>query len=409
VTRQTARDETDPKRTLDLTGRILSPDATASKGRGESRWAAFGAFGHVPTTAVQVTEKLRPKSSTCLKTFCPSTRARRKALAMDTETLRCYLIFMRAEELDNLTEKELQDKANACFIVAERNSAVQVLHQFPPYQFAPPDDAERTRLLLEAQFYLTAVARKRDERVARRDFWMEVAVIVLIGLEIILSFVFGWYGLKEGDQQAKILQHMDQTTAATVKALSDFQEAQSGSLQAQKGSLAAIYGLNAKLTRETGLLGDTQESLRAQVKLGKQQGDLVAQQLAVQKQQWEKENQRPVILVTTFIEQAPGGLEARRTLVPRSVLSTGHTLISEGPKRDHALNVRHAFNVRNVGDGWLRRPRITAFVGSPAHLECVTYLGLISAVPKIRVNLRTTNLLTWHQLPRAPKDAAITS
>jgi len=63
------------------------------------------------------------------------------------------------------------------------------------------DDAEKLRLLLEAQFYLTGVARKRDERVANRDFWLEVTVIVLIFVEIIIISVAGIrIGILEGNQ-----------------------------------------------------------------------------------------------------------------------------------------------------------------------------------------------------------------
>ena len=61
------------------------------------------------------------------------------------------------------------------------------------------DDAGKLRLLLEAQFYLTA-ARKRDERVASRDFWLEVTVIVLIFVEIIISVAGIRIEILEGNQ-----------------------------------------------------------------------------------------------------------------------------------------------------------------------------------------------------------------
>jgi len=115
---------------------------------------------------------------------------------------------MRAEELDNFSEGELLAKANGCFIQAE-NLDRQLAR----------NDSERLRLLLEAQFYLTAVTRKRDERVARRDFWMEVAVIALIGAEILLSIIFGILAIREGREQAKVLDHMDQSASATADAM----------------------------------------------------------------------------------------------------------------------------------------------------------------------------------------------
>jgi hypothetical protein len=115
---------------------------------------------------------------------------------------------MRAEELDNLTEDELQQRANDCFIQADNTNFRVSVGGF-----------ERLRLHLEAQFYMTAVARKRDDRTARRDFWMEVSVIVLISIEIILSLVFGFLALREGRQQAKILSQMDTSTGATATAM----------------------------------------------------------------------------------------------------------------------------------------------------------------------------------------------
>jgi len=166
---------------------------------------------------------------------------------------------MRAEDLDKFTEKELQDKANTCFIVAENTN----IH-------LQGGETERLRLQLEAQYYLTLIARKRDDRVARRDFGMEVAVIVLIGLEIILSFIFGSYGLKEGNQQATILQHMDQSTAKTadaikgqgkiletmnqntgdtVAAMQKLQSQQNDSLSAQKNSLATLRNTLKSITQ----------------------------------------------------------------------------------------------------------------------------------------------------------------
>jgi len=105
---------------------------------------------------------------------------------------------VRAEEFDDASVEELLRKANECFDMArsplEEKRILEKLH------FRPSDDAKMC-LLLEAQFYLTAVARKRDEKVARRDFWMEVAVIALIGLEILLSLVLGVIAIREGRQQ----------------------------------------------------------------------------------------------------------------------------------------------------------------------------------------------------------------
>jgi hypothetical protein len=116
---------------------------------------------------------------------------------------------MRAEELDSLSEEELRQKTNDTFVAAEGLN-IHIGHNY----------SEKLRLQLEAQYYLSLVARKRDDRTAKRDFWMEVAVIVLISIEIILSVVFGLLAIHEGNQQAKVLAHMDSSSASTATAMS---------------------------------------------------------------------------------------------------------------------------------------------------------------------------------------------
>src|SRR5260370_32237141 len=102
-----------------------------------------------------------------------------------------YLPSMRAEELlETLTDDELKNRANLCYLEAEDNSL---------YKLASPED--KLRPLTQADVYLKALIWRSDARVARRDFWMEVGVMVLIGVEIVLSVV----GLWAGYQQGKIL------------------------------------------------------------------------------------------------------------------------------------------------------------------------------------------------------------
>src|SRR5437762_1301035 len=119
---------------------------------------------------------------------------------------------MRAEEFESLTDQQLQEKANACFITADTLN-INLGHNY----------SEKVRHLLEAQFYLTHAIRKRVEqraerekehnrKIEKRDFRMEVGVMVLIGIEIVLSL----YGLKEGRDQAAVMNSM--ATSATLTA-----------------------------------------------------------------------------------------------------------------------------------------------------------------------------------------------
>ncbi len=140
---------------------------------------------------------------------------------------------MRAEELlETLTDEELKKKANACFIQAENTSLY--------FKLGPE---QRQGALAEANFYLSALAWRSDARVARRDFWMEVGVMALIGIEIVLSVIGLWVGYQQDkllDKQTTALTHMDTSTAATAKTLTSLQsatESMNATLQMQLDAL----------------------------------------------------------------------------------------------------------------------------------------------------------------------------
>jgi hypothetical protein len=146
---------------------------------------------------------------------------------------------MRAEDFDQATIKELQAKANRCF-----DAAPSALDE-PPH-FLGGD--ERLRLMLEAQFYLAAVARKRDEVTARRDFRLEIAVIVLIGIEIVLSIFGIWLGFSEGRQQAKVLSNIADSTHDSVDAMKELRKEQAESLTAMNNTFGeAVDAMKSQL------------------------------------------------------------------------------------------------------------------------------------------------------------------
>ncbi len=95
---------------------------------------------------------------------------------------------MPAHDFLKMSEQELLTRADQCLERAD--SALEV----PPSHF---DEPTRLRLFLEAQSCLAEVLRRqaertadqdrtRNEKIANRDLWMEVGVMVLIGIEIIL-------------------------------------------------------------------------------------------------------------------------------------------------------------------------------------------------------------------------------
>jgi hypothetical protein len=179
-------------------------------------------------------------------------------------------IDMRAKEFDEATIEQLQAEADRYLEEAEA-----------PYEAGKryADDAERLRLLFKAQFYLSAVARKRDDETSRRDFKLEKIVIALISLEIVLSLIFGLIGLAEGYQQADILDKMRKSADATAQAmeaartslqhLSDDQSASRSSLEQMnrslQQSLTTTNGMAGAMIKQLGILQEDQKNKALQL------------------------------------------------------------------------------------------------------------------------------------------------
>jgi hypothetical protein len=112
---------------------------------------------------------------------------------------------MKVEEFKNLTEDDLRQRANACLAVLDN---------------VWQSDAHAAKLL-QAQLYMNEINRRNDEKIATRDgqmaersYKMEIAVIVLIGHEIVIGIGGVIFGVREGNQQATILNDMKASTAA---------------------------------------------------------------------------------------------------------------------------------------------------------------------------------------------------
>jgi hypothetical protein len=158
--------------------------------------------------------------------------------------------MMHAEELENSTEKELRDKANINFIWAEDPNH-------------PADDAERLRLLFKAQLYMSELAKRHDDKNSRRDFCMEIVVIVLISVEIVLSVVFGLLALREGNQQATVLSRMDASTAATAAAMNEAETSLNSLSEQQAKSLESLTKMNENLHTSVGTAHNQLSILKA--------------------------------------------------------------------------------------------------------------------------------------------------
>jgi hypothetical protein len=111
--------------------------------------------------------------------------------------------MMTFKEFENATPEKLREEAKSCFDRAEEN---------PSWGGGPT-------LVLQAQFYMMEMDRRENAWIARRDFWMEFIIIVLIVGELIFSY----FALREGGQQTGVLQKLQESAAATASTLTALQ------------------------------------------------------------------------------------------------------------------------------------------------------------------------------------------
>ena len=144
---------------------------------------------------------------------------------------------MNVEELSNLSVAELRARATTSLSEVESMSAM-----------------ERQHHLVEAQFYIDEIERRaqadeRDEheKIAKRDYKLEIWVIFLIGVEILLSIAGIAIGYREGAKQTSVLDalkvsvdSLNQSTSRTADNVVKLTQAQSDALDTQKQSLAAM-------------------------------------------------------------------------------------------------------------------------------------------------------------------------
>jgi hypothetical protein len=132
----------------------------------------------------------------------------------------------------------------------------------------------RAGKLLQAQFYINEItyreneqAHKEDSRISRRDFWLELLVIVLILLELIVSIEAIRLGIKDASKQAEILGHMDTSTALTAAAAKEQATQLAQLTEQQKQSLDALQHMNDELQGSLRKTGEMAEATRQQLKI----------------------------------------------------------------------------------------------------------------------------------------------
>jgi hypothetical protein len=148
---------------------------------------------------------------------------------------------MKIEQLSTMTETELQAKANEHLEFVDHEQAA--LH-------------EKDHHATQAQVFLAELDRRRQARervegarIARRDFWLEVAVIVLIGAELVIAFM-SYLG---ESKQMEVLDKLNKSGAETAATLTAVRQAQEASLETQKHTLENIVAMNNALQDEMDL------------------------------------------------------------------------------------------------------------------------------------------------------------
>jgi hypothetical protein len=145
---------------------------------------------------------------------------------------------MKAEEFAQATEAELRQKANECFAKLESHGSM-----------------EKPALLIEAQFYLDEIERRKQDKIARRDYRMEW---VVIGLELIVIVLIG-LELLDGNKQLAVLDHLNTSAGATAKTLTSLQRAQEDALITQKQTLHTMEQMSDAIRDQLRVLSSEQK------------------------------------------------------------------------------------------------------------------------------------------------------
>ena len=116
---------------------------------------------------------------------------------------------MAFERFEKVSESELEASAAECF-----------------RKYGTAGGLDKPAYLLEAQIYVRELERRHDAKIAWRDLFLELIVILLIGGEIALGIWGIVIAQREGKDQAEllgkqktILEHLETSTAATAATL----------------------------------------------------------------------------------------------------------------------------------------------------------------------------------------------
>jgi len=152
---------------------------------------------------------------------------------------------MDIEQLSTMTEADLQATADRHLLIID--------HQYT-------NDAEKQYHVSQAQFFLAELDRRKqiqerveNGKIADRDYKLEKWVIWLIGAELVLAVVGILFGWIEGNQQTRVLDKLNKSSAETATTLTTLQKEQEAALDTQKHTLENIVAMNDALQDEIDL------------------------------------------------------------------------------------------------------------------------------------------------------------
>ena len=134
---------------------------------------------------------------------------------------------MRLNEIEKLTKKQLKQRVDAAFELAEQKG--------PGY-------------LAEAQFYMWELEHRRDSFTSIRDLVLEIVVIALIGWEIHMSYRGERLESQNFEKEQAVFANLQTSSAATAGTLTALEDTSKQMNEAVQKELAFSYevSLNVK-------------------------------------------------------------------------------------------------------------------------------------------------------------------
>ena len=151
---------------------------------------------------------------------------------------------MTFEEFEKADARTLRGRAKECFDTCST-------------EYLSPE--QRSATFFEAQFYMQELDRRSGSWIARRDFWLEIAVIVLILFEIVLGIYGTKLAMKQGvdednlmNRQNVILTNLQQSTAdtaTTMKGLAELTKTMGDNTSATAKTLLSLRSTTQEMNK----------------------------------------------------------------------------------------------------------------------------------------------------------------